>query len=104
MICCDKCEDWFHGSCVGVTRAMGRELENKGLEWICPHCVRAEYAASVGAQSDEVIPVEVTLFNSDSLFYHPVLIYINSFNFRATKLLIQSCRQKREAAKIQLLY
>ena len=33
MICCDKCEDWFHGSCVGVNRAMGRELEVKGLEW-----------------------------------------------------------------------
>ncbi len=45
MICCDKCEDWFHGSCVGVTRAMGRQLEKKGLEWICPNCVRQEYAA-----------------------------------------------------------
>lgn len=23
MICCDRCEDWFHGSCVGVTKAIG---------------------------------------------------------------------------------
>lgn len=23
MICCDKCEDWFHGQCVGITKAMG---------------------------------------------------------------------------------
>ena len=42
MICCDKCEDWFHGKCVGITRGMGRELELKGLEWICPKCVRIE--------------------------------------------------------------
>jgi len=45
MICCDKCEDWFHGTCVGVTRAMGRQLEAKGLEWICLNCVHQEYAA-----------------------------------------------------------
>lgn len=23
MICCDRCEDWFHGTCVGVTKAIG---------------------------------------------------------------------------------
>lgn len=23
MICCDMCEDWFHGKCVHVTKAMG---------------------------------------------------------------------------------
>jgi hypothetical protein len=23
MICCDSCEDWFHGKCVGVTKSMG---------------------------------------------------------------------------------
>lgn len=44
MICCDKCEEWFHGKCVGITRGMGRELELKKLEWICPKCVRQEYA------------------------------------------------------------
>jgi PHD-finger len=26
MICCDKCEDWFHGQCVGITKAMGMML------------------------------------------------------------------------------
>lgn len=23
MICCDVCEDWFHGKCVHVSKAMG---------------------------------------------------------------------------------
>jgi hypothetical protein len=23
MICCDICQDWFHGKCVHVTKAMG---------------------------------------------------------------------------------
>ena len=38
MICCDTCEDWFHGDCVGVTQADGKELENRGEEWMCPKC------------------------------------------------------------------
>lgn len=23
MICCDTCEDWFHGKCVGISKAQG---------------------------------------------------------------------------------
>ena len=26
MICCDVCEDWFHGKCVHVSKAMGEFL------------------------------------------------------------------------------
>ena len=36
MICCDKCEDWFHGSCVGVTRAMG-ELDTSTIDEMHPN-------------------------------------------------------------------
>ncbi|XP_069159094.1 PHD finger protein 3 isoform X1 [Procambarus clarkii] len=44
MICCDKCEDWFHGSCVGVTKAIGQQMEEDGQEWVCPKCKKAERA------------------------------------------------------------
>lgn len=40
MICCDKCEDWFHGTCVNITKAMGLEMESKGVEWTCPKCIK----------------------------------------------------------------
>ncbi|KAI8046839.1 death-inducer obliterator 1 isoform X1 [Drosophila gunungcola] len=42
MICCDLCEDWFHGTCVGVTKAMGTEMEQKGVDWKCPKCVKKQ--------------------------------------------------------------
>lgn len=38
MICCDGCEEWFHGKCVGVTKAMGQQMELEGTEWSCPNC------------------------------------------------------------------
>ncbi|XP_068152282.1 uncharacterized protein pps isoform X2 [Drosophila tropicalis] len=40
MICCDLCEDWYHGTCVNVTKAMGLEMEQKGIDWKCPKCVK----------------------------------------------------------------
>lgn len=40
MICCDKCEEWFHGKCVNVTKAMGMEMERQGIEWVCPNCLK----------------------------------------------------------------
>ena len=38
MICCDSCLDWFHGKCMGITKAQGNELEAAGKEWRCPKC------------------------------------------------------------------
>lgn len=40
MICCDTCEDWFHGKCVNVTKAMGQLMEQQGKEWMCPNCIK----------------------------------------------------------------
>lgn len=38
MIACDKCENWFHGKCVNVTKALGKQYELMGKEWRCPNC------------------------------------------------------------------
>ncbi|XP_035912298.1 death-inducer obliterator 1 [Anopheles stephensi] len=40
MICCDSCEDWFHGKCVNITKAMGQQMEQDGIEWTCPNCLK----------------------------------------------------------------
>ena len=39
-MCCDRCEEWFHGTCVGVTRARGKEMEENEEDYICPVCIR----------------------------------------------------------------
>ena len=38
MICCDRCNEWFHGSCVKVTAAQGKLLSKSGAEYVCPRC------------------------------------------------------------------
>jgi len=37
MIACDECEDWFHGKCVGITKAKASKLP----KYVCPNCTRA---------------------------------------------------------------
>uniref|UniRef100_A0A667ZXP4 Death inducer-obliterator 1 n=1 Tax=Myripristis murdjan TaxID=586833 RepID=A0A667ZXP4_9TELE len=38
MICCDSCQEWFHGDCVGISETQGRKMERKGQEYVCPPC------------------------------------------------------------------
>uniref|UniRef100_W8AHS8 Nucleosome-remodeling factor subunit NURF301 n=1 Tax=Ceratitis capitata TaxID=7213 RepID=W8AHS8_CERCA len=35
-ICCDKCQDWFHGRCVGIVQSEAEFID----EYICPQCQR----------------------------------------------------------------
>lgn len=41
-ICCDKCQDWFHGRCVGVLQ---KEADNID-EYICPNCTKNDSVSS----------------------------------------------------------
>ena len=38
MIECDKCHEWYHGECVGITLRQGKQMERQGLEYICEKC------------------------------------------------------------------
>ncbi|XP_059480576.1 death-inducer obliterator 1 isoform X2 [Neocloeon triangulifer] len=61
MICCDKCEDWFHGKCVGITKAMGKQMELEGKEWTCPKCKKLlkqnEIPTKIGEDNEKKIEV-----------------------------------------------
>ena len=52
MISCDKCEEWYHGICVGVSKAQGQVLAKKNLPWNCPKC-RTVQPATVTAVTPE---------------------------------------------------
>jgi uncharacterized UBP type Zn finger protein len=51
MICCDVCEDWFHGKCVNITKAMGQQMEEDGIEWTCPNCIKKKQMGQKGVHS-----------------------------------------------------
>ena len=38
---CDRCQDWFHGTCVGVTQVEADQLEI----YVCPRCSETETKA-----------------------------------------------------------
>lgn len=40
MICCEKCEDWFHGQCINLSKDIGESLIEK---FICPNCTVGDF-------------------------------------------------------------
>jgi len=57
MISCDKCEDWFHGNCVGVTKVQGKVFEDQGKTWLCPLCrKKAKQEQGLDLDDDEESP------------------------------------------------
>ncbi|XP_069009921.1 death-inducer obliterator 1 isoform X1 [Embiotoca jacksoni] len=71
MICCDRCEEWFHGDCVGITEARGRLMERNGEDYICPNCTAKKNqvvrpAKSILSSSTEIGKPRVFLINTTS--------------------------------------
>ncbi|KAM3839247.1 death-inducer obliterator 1 isoform 1-T1 [Vipera latastei] len=52
MICCDRCEEWFHGDCVGISEARGRLLERNGEDYICPNCTILQVQDEIVTETD----------------------------------------------------
>ncbi|VEL28824.1 unnamed protein product [Protopolystoma xenopodis] len=40
MICCDHCDEWYHGDCVGIDPDQGAFMEAQGIEFVCPICLK----------------------------------------------------------------
>uniref|UniRef100_A0A8C5EJ19 PHD-type domain-containing protein n=1 Tax=Gouania willdenowi TaxID=441366 RepID=A0A8C5EJ19_GOUWI len=51
MICCDRCEEWFHGDCVGITEARGRLMERNGEDYVCPNCTKTSAGGGMSSAS-----------------------------------------------------
>ena len=41
MICCDSCEEWYHGDCVGISLERGRQMEKASEDYTCEKCQRS---------------------------------------------------------------
>jgi nucleosome-remodeling factor subunit BPTF len=46
-ICCDKCQDWFHGTCVGILQSEADFID----EYICPNCQKNSSINSANMKS-----------------------------------------------------
>ena len=55
MICCDTCEDWFHGNCVGITVAQGKRMEREGKDYVCPLCLEKEQKTKEEREADRCV-------------------------------------------------
>lgn len=71
-ICCDQCQDWFHGRCVGVLQSEADSID----EYVCPNC-----------QSDSQInfanlkKLETKDFDNMKKLLKTIQVFINFLNF-----------------------
>lgn len=42
MICCDSCEEWYHGDCVGISLERGRQMEKASEDYTCAKCTKTK--------------------------------------------------------------
>jgi len=56
MLACDRCEEWYHGDCVGVSEEQADEIG----DWVCSACLTTPTVVSIKAVGDEqLVPCEV---------------------------------------------
>lgn len=82
MIECDSCKDWFHGSCVGVSRQQGRKLEKQKKEWKCPNCLTKEGKSFENFKISEIyflFGIQEKNFGIQKLFLNSVYSFWKSF-------------------------
>ena len=94
MICCDKCEEWFHGDCVGVSMAKGREMEKTGEEWCCKVCrgrktllkkwsfpLRISSANEIGKETADVVTFTEEILMENFIFVQWQFVLLQKYNF-----------------------
>ncbi|KPP77718.1 PHD finger protein 3-like [Scleropages formosus] len=57
MVGCGRCDDWFHGECVGLDLAKAQQMEQEDQEYVCLKCC-AEEDKKVESETDGPSPAE----------------------------------------------
>ncbi|KAG8444874.1 hypothetical protein GDO86_009868 [Hymenochirus boettgeri] len=68
MVGCGRCDDWFHGECVGLTLSQAQQMENEDREYICFKCCNEEetIAANNSGVSDNLLKTELQEITMES--------------------------------------
>ena len=82
MICCDQCEEWYHGDCVGISVGQGKRMEREGKEYVCPVCI----ARMKDAKEER----EINRYTGEKIFF--AFIIIGAYH---SELSPRSARQAR---------
>lgn len=53
MVGCGRCDDWFHGDCVGLDLVKVQQMEKEDQEYVCLKCCAEEDEKSGGQSTDQ---------------------------------------------------
>lgn len=65
MVGCGRCDDWFHGDCVGLDLAKVREMEEEDQMYVCLKCCEEE-SRKVEAEAPSATKPEAPSTTEDS--------------------------------------
>ncbi|XP_018121011.1 PHD finger protein 3 isoform X2 [Xenopus laevis] len=51
MVGCGRCDDWFHGECVGLSLSQAQHMETEDKEYLCPKCCAEDEAMEANDSS-----------------------------------------------------
>ena len=51
---CDRCEDWFHGSCVGLTKSEADRMDS----YVCPACRQKSSSSNKKSAATDDFPLQ----------------------------------------------
>ena len=52
MVCCDKCESWYHPGCIGMSLQVHQDLVDGDHEWFCHKCEDTADGSTDGAAAE----------------------------------------------------
>ncbi|XP_068759395.1 CXXC-type zinc finger protein 1-like [Montipora capricornis] len=60
MICCDKCDEWFHGDCIGITKMEAKDIK----QYYCIQCLDSDTDLFIKYRTKKSKPERTEMVNS----------------------------------------
>ncbi|XP_067876245.1 PHD finger protein 3 isoform X2 [Heterodontus francisci] len=85
MVGCGRCDDWFHGECVGLTLGQAQQLEKEDKEYICLKCCAVEDKKAPPVNHSHTVKHECV--QNDMEKAKPELFHEHAIHLKSEKLI-----------------
>jgi long-subunit acyl-CoA synthetase (AMP-forming) len=96
MICCDICEEWLHGKCVGITSIEAKKIK----KYVCPNCEKLGFKVEVSNKRKANKMQTITNQQQQQQVVQNTIIPVNS---KPIQNMERVSKKRKESNQTQLL-